>query len=258
MPLVRGYSMRSNKPFGTFRVGVVAGALLAAGFSSAVLARDVFVLGGSTFSSTSKYHYLGLVVPIQQQSLDQDGFLFRGWTSYRDFRYITTLPGGPPNINVDVDGAEFEAAVGYQRYFGKDTRITGYLGLMHRNLDASPDDPTTNFESKRNGIKLQLEGTTRSGKFGVSAIGSYAFGFEDYWLRVRPAYYLGDSLNIGPEFVASGGQKYTKQQLGIFLEGIRLGTRASLGLKLGSEHNSRSGPNSGSKTYGGVSFSARF
>jgi len=246
--------------FGTFRVGVVAGALLVAGFSSPALARDVFVLGGSTFSSTSKYHYLGLVVPIQQESLDRDGFLLRLWTAYKDFKYTTSFPGGPAGIstNIDVDGPEFEAAAGYQRYFGKDSRVTGYLGLVHRNLDATPDDSDRNFESKSNGVKFQLEGTTRSGNFGVSATGSYVFGFKDYWARVRPAYYLGDSLHIGPEFVALGGQRYTKQQLGIFLDGIRLGKDASFGLKLGSEHDSRSGPNSGSKTYGGISFGVRF
>ena len=252
--------MRLSKAYSTFRMSIVAGVLLVAGFSSPALARDVFLLGGSTFSSTSKYHYLGLVVPIQQESLDRDGFLLRFWTAYRDFDYTTRFPGGLGGIrtNIDVDGSEFEAAVGYQRYFGKDTRITGYLGLVHRNLDEKPNDPATNFENKNGGVKFQLEGTTRSGNFGVAAIGSYVSGFKDHWIRVRPAYYLGDSLHIGPELVASGGRKYTKQQVGLFVEGIRLGSDASLGLKLGSERNSRSGPNHGSKGYGGISFGVRF
>lgn len=250
--------MEPNKTSIMRRAAFVAGVLLAAGFSSPALARDVVLLGGSSFSNTSKYHYLGLVVPIQHQSLDRDGVLLRLWAAYKDFNYTTTFPGGATGIstNIDVDGPEGEIALGYQLFAGKDTRFTAYLGIVHRNLDATPNDPASNIESKDTGYKLQLEGSTRSGNFGLSGIASYVFEFDDYWGRVRPAWYLGDRLHVGPELVLMGGDKWDKQQLGIFVGGIRLGKQADLELKVGAEQSSRD--DSKTRAYGGISFAVRF
>ena len=240
------------------RAVLIAGALLAGGYTSTALARDVLLLGGTTFSDASKYHYLGLVVPIQQQSLDRDGMLVRLWAAYKDYKYTTRFTGGAAGIptNIDVDGPEGEIALGYQLFSGKDTRFTGYLGVVQRDLDATPNDPSSKAESKDTGYKLQLEGSTRGGKFGLSAIGSYTFEFDDYWGRVRPAWYLNNRLHIGPELVLMGGDKWDKQQLGIFLGGIQLGKQADLEFKLGGEHSNRTG--GGTKAYGGISFSVRF
>lgn len=241
------------------RAAFVIGVLLAVGFSFPAVARDVLVLGGSTSSSSSKYHYLGLVVPIQQQTLDQDGFLLRLWAAYKDYDYTTRFAGGAVGVRtrVDVDGPEGEVAIGYQHFFNRESRFSGYLGVVHRDLDASPNDPRSDAESEDTGYKLQLEGSTRSGKFGLSAIGSYTFEFDNYWGRVRPAWHLNDRRHFGPELVVMGGDRYDKQQLGVFLGGIQISKQADLELKIGGERSSRS--NSGNtKAYGGISFSARF
>ncbi|MBI2509064.1 MAG: cellulose biosynthesis protein BcsS [Betaproteobacteria bacterium] len=240
------------------RAVLIAGALLAGGYTPTALARDVLLLGGSTFSSASKYYYLGAVIPVQQESLDRDGFLVRLWAAYQDFDYNTTFAGGAAGIptRVDVDGPVGEIALGYQWFPGKDSRFTAYLGVVQRDLDATPNDPGSKVESEDTGYKLQLEGATRSGKFGLSAIGSYTFEFDDYWGRVRPAWYLGNRLHVGPELVFMGGDKYDKQQLGIFLGGIQLGKQADLEFKVGGEHSSRTGGNT--RAYGGISFSVRF
>jgi hypothetical protein len=211
-------------------------------------ARDGIVLGGFHGSSTNTYTYLGLVVPLQDESLDRDGALLRLWGAWKDFDY----PSGVNNIN--VDGVELEVALGYQLFIEKQTRLTGYVGLVHRSLDSRPDDPTRHWDNKT-AAKVQLEGVTRSGNFGFSAIGSYTFSIEQYWLRARPAYYFGDSLHIGPEIVFLGGREFDKQQFGLFIEGIQLAKGAWLGLKAGVENDTRGLPRRG---YAGISFAVRF
>ena len=237
------------------RLTGICAAAVALTVSSPVMARDFALLGGTSGSNKSQYSYLGLVVPVSMQSLDADGWLGRFWLSYQDFNYNKT-----PTQRIDVTGPAVEAAIGYQKFFSKDTRLTGYLGALHRNLDAKPDDPLTNVESKRSGAKAQVEFTTKfTQSFGLSGIASHVSGIDATWARLRPAWHINDYLNIGPEFVSSRGKDYNNSQVGLFVEGIRLGQQSQIGLKLGREHNGRGGGTSSTNAdYAGVSFSVRF
>jgi len=251
-------SLRSRSRSGLIGLCVLGGALSAVGAQSAS-ARDVMLLGGTTFSSESKYYYLGAIVPLTNPSLDRNGVLLRLWGAYKDFNYTTTLPGGAAGIPTDisVDGPEGELAIGYQWRANPETGVSAYLGVVQRSLDASPNDPASKATTKDTGYKVQLEGTTRSGSFGISGIASYTFEFEDYWGRVRPAWYPSrGGLHIGPELVLMGGDNWDKQQLGIFVGGISLGRNAALELKAGAEQGSRS--NNNTRAYGGIAFSVRF
>jgi hypothetical protein len=226
-----------------------------------LMARDFALFAGANGTLTdgdkkAQYGYLGLVVPVSMQSLEADGWLGRFWLSYQDYKYDKTS-----SQRIHVEGPAVEGAVGYQKFFGPDTRLTGYLGLLHRNLDEKPNDSSSNAQQKDNGLKAQVEFTTKfTSSIGLSGIASHVFDIKSTWVRVRPAWYIDKSINVGPEFVYIHGDDYSKNRIGVFVEGIRLGEQANFGLSLGREHNGSNGFVGGDRNamYGGASMSVRF
>ena len=135
------------------------------------------------------------------------------------------------------------------------------MGLLHRNLDSKPNDPSSNAQSKDTGLKTQVEFTTKfTSSFGFSGIASHVFDIKSTWARARPAWYFDDSINIGPEFVYIHGSDYDKNRIGVFVEGIRLGKQTNFGLSIGREHNGSNGfvGNDRNAMYGGAALSVRF
>lgn len=228
-----------------------AAAIGAALFASTVLANDWLLLGGYAGSKRGSYGYLGAVVPITDSSLDKNGWLVRLWLAHLDFDYVKT-----PTQNIEGKGPIIEAAVGYQNYFSKDTRLTGYVGLVHRNIKLSPDDPLSQVDDKDSGLKFQLELASRPAqRFDLSVMGSYTGHIGDKWFRLRPGYVATDRIVIGPELVGLSGENYSKRRLGLVIEGVPVGAKTGLNFQLGREKDRR---RSESNTYAGVSFNARF
>jgi hypothetical protein len=228
---------------------------------SPLLARDFALFTGANGTLTdgdkkAQYGYLGLVVPVSMESLEADGWLGRFWLSYQDYKYDKTS-----SQRIHVQGPAVEGAVGYQKFFGPDTRLTGYFGLLHRNLDEKPNDPSSNAQQKDNGLKAQVEFSTKfTNSFGFSGIASHVFDIKSTWARARPAYFIDKSINFGPEFTYIHGDDYKKSRIGLFVEGIRLGEQANFGLNLGREHNGSNGfvGSDRNAMYGGASLSVRF
>ncbi len=216
-----------------------------------VAAKAIFLAGANANTDADLYGYVGAVLPMGT-TLDKEGFLLRLWADGVSYDYSTTLAARKRSI--DGNGFGLEAEIGYQ-WLGDVSRISVYLGPRYRYTDLDPEDPTNDADNENLGIKGQLELlASMSKQFELSAMGSYVLGLDDYWMRLRPRYLWDDRLAIGPEIAFAGGEKYDKQQLGLFASGYRLG-EGSLGVKLGVERDAREDQLHG---YLGVDFSQLF
>ena len=200
----------------------------------------------------------GPFVPINGD-LDADGWLVRLWVEGQTFDYDTELIGVPGDTEIDADGYGLEAAVGYQwsDVFGDgSSQASVYIGGKYRDLDLDPNDPGSDADNEDTGVKGQLELTSEvSDAWNVSLIGSYTHNIEDYWVRLRPGYRYSDSLTIGPEFVALGGDEWDKQQVGLFSDGYEFFAGTTLGFNAGAE---REASTDDYHAYLGVSLAYRF
>ena len=139
---------------------------------------------------------------------------------------------------------------------GPSTRVTGYLGIVHRNIGLSPADPASQVTKKDNGIKMQLELASRPvERLDIFAIGSYTGNIGDKYFRLRPGYVATDRIVVGPDFAAISGESYSKRRLGVAVDGVPLSATAGINFQLGREKDRR---NQETNSYVGVSFSARF
>ncbi len=242
--------MTVSKKYQPLLAGLFVAALTTAPISS-VSARDVALYTGYTSSQHADYSYVGAVVPLTATSLEQDSVLARAWLSYQNFDYQSG------SSTIKASGPVYEAAVGYQSYFSKTTRVTGYVGAVHRNISLSPNDPTSNVTRKKNGTKVQLELWTRPiSQFDLSVIASHTDHLGDTWIRIRPAYVINDKILVGPEVIKVKGESYDKYRYGVAVEGLQLADNVGISLALGHEKSRLN--NSASGTYGTITLSTRF
>ena len=105
-----------------------------------VASAETLLLGGFSGSSESKYGYIGAIIPINS-SIGEQGFRVKLWGNYQDYDYDGKLVGGPTGITTSFNGDGFggQAALGYQWIFAS-TKITGYAGVVFKDIDISPDD----------------------------------------------------------------------------------------------------------------------
>jgi hypothetical protein len=200
-------------------------------------AHDWLLLGGADATTEGEvYGYGGLITPIplfgNVGRLDQDGLLLRIWGFGQRFDYSRT------NLqDVDATGGGAEIGLGYQ-IVRPGVRVSAYVSYAFRSYQLSPDDPSSGLR-RRHGVRLQLETQLDlTPQFGVSAIGSYAAVFNEYWARLRPHYALDADLRIGPEFTFFGGKDYDRQRYGGFISGVKLGP-AALSFSAGGDHDAR-------------------
>lgn len=233
---------------GMFCAAAAIGAML---FAASALARDWMLLGGYAGTKRGAYGYLGAIVPVSDPSLDKADWLARLWLAHVDFEYLKT-----PTQRIEGKGPIAEAAVGYRAVLGANTRMTGYLGLVHRDIKLSPDDPLSRVDDRDSGVKAQLEFASRpTPRFDLWAVGSYTGHLGDKYFRVRPGYAVTDRIVLGPEYSAISGDAYSKRRFGLSLEGIPLGAQTGISFQLGREKDRR---NNETNSYAGASFTARF
>jgi len=226
----------------------LAGLCAAAGLLTAPAAHaDGVLLGGANWYDEGVYYSLGSLFPLNGD-FGKDGPILKVWVYGTDFDYDAGFD------DVNAEGFGGEVSIGYQKLF-EHGRVAGYVGVTHRDLDLSPDDPDADGLEKDTGIPIQFEGGYEfTDMFGVDGIASYTAIYNEYWGRFRPFTRLGP-LYVGPELILNGGDEFDNQYYGVFVGGIPLGFEgAGLELSGGLMHR-EGGHNSG---YGGVSFSYGF
>lgn len=215
---------------------------------------ETLLLGGFNASSQSQYGYIGAIVPIYS-TLAGQGFRVRLWGSYQDYEFDGKLAGGPTGTptSFDADGFGASLSLGYRWKF-ESGDVTAYAGIAYKDIDLSPDDPSSDTEDDDVGARFQLEINPQlSTNVDVSLIGSYTIVFDDYWARLRPGYKFANGLKFGPEVIALGGNDSSDtQQYGAFLDGIKFGS-----VKFGF-HGGYEDSDDDSGAYGGISLSTVF
>jgi len=214
---------------------------------------EVLGLAGFNGSSESKYGYVGAIIPINS-NLGEQGFRGKLWGFYQDYDYDGSLTGGPSGVRTSFNGEGFggHASLGYQWIFAS-TKITGYAGVVYRDIDISPEDPGSDTEDDDVGARFQLEINRQlNNNWDASINGSYTAVFDSYWVRLRPGYKFNNGLKFGPEVTALGGEDHDKQKYGVFLRGMKLG---NLGITLSTGAERDSGD---TDWYGGISLSHKF
>lgn len=235
------------------RIALAGGAVvLGMSFSQAASAQDRGVAwAGVDFSHRTIWGYAGTAVAVGH-SLADSGFNVRFAGFAGDFDY------NAGRRTVDATGGGVELGVGYQWIIiDRRTHLTGYVSGVYRSFDTSPNDPNSDLSDEHWGLKLQLEFEHRfSQEWGIETIGAYTFNFDSYWTRVRPSYWITNSIRVGPELSFYGGDEYDRQRVGFYIEGIPLFTdRFQVGAKAGWQNDSR---RDFSSAYAGVSASFRF
>lgn len=226
-------------------------ALLLVMISGNAFAGDTLLLAGYSGSKRGTYGYLGAVMPISSPYLYKDGWLMRLWLAQADFTYLSVL-----GRETDGRAPEFEASLGYLKYLGdKNNRLTVYLGGVHRNGRLRPDDPFSNIEHRRNGVRIQGELSLRPIEvFDFSMMASHTARIEDKWLRLRPGYVMQERIVLGPELMLLRGEAYSRKRVGISLESVPLGRNAELAFSVGREKDRVQG----TASYAGVSLISWF
>ena len=213
--------------------------------SSATYA-DSLVLAGGSASPNSVYGYLGALLPVGTD-LGQPGFVARLWASGLRFDYDSASVG-----EVRGRGPEFEAALGHLWAFG-DNRLTFYAGVKYRHIHLQPKDPDSDAERRHWGVSTQLDLYQRfSQSWGLSAIAGYTALVHDYWIRARPTFNAGP-VTWGPEAIFAGGDEYTDNRYGLFVDRIPLGA-LQLGISGGVEREH----GRGTDPYGAISLAIVF
>jgi len=226
-------------------------AVLLALMSGSAVATDILLLAGYSGSKRGTYGYLGAVMPISSPYLYKDGWLLRLWVAQADFTYLSVL-----GRETKGRAPELEASLGYLKYLGdKNNRLTVYLGGVHRNGRLRPDDPFSNIEHRRNGIRIQGDLSLRPIEtFDFSMMASNTARIEDKWLRLRPGYVIQERIVLGPELVFLRGEAYSRKRVGISLESVPLGRNAVVAFSVGREKDRVQG----SASYAGMSLISWF
>jgi hypothetical protein len=235
------------------QVLAAAGALaLVGGAAQDARAQDLdgVAWAGVDFSNNVVWGYAGTVIALDHE-LGHSGFNFR----FAGFGGAFDYNAG--RRTVDATGGGIEFGVGYQWNLSQWTRISTYVNGVYRSFETDPDDPNSDLEDEHWGIKLQFEFDHRfSYEWGINLLTSYTFIQENYWTRVRGAYWLTNSMRVGPELTFYGGDEYDRQRVGAYIEGIPFfNTGLEWGVKAGYQYDSR---NDISSAYGGVSASFSF
>ena len=193
---------------------------------------EQLALAGGSGSSNSTYEYLGWIAPLGG-GLGEPGFRARLWLAGIQFNYDAAGNLG----EVKGRGGEFEGALGHMWTLG-DTSVTFYGSLKYRSIKLHPSDPDSDTEHQHFGVGVQGEFEHRfSQDWGLTGIALYTALVKNYWSRLRPHWNTSE-LQLGPEFIFSGGDQYTDNRYGIFVEGLPLG-RLRLGLSGGAEYQRR-------------------
>lgn len=219
--------------------------------SGNAVANDILLLAGYSGSGRGTYGYLGSIMPISSPYLYKDGWLLRFWLAQADFTYLSVL-------GRDTQGRapEIEASLGYLKYLGdKNNRLSFYLGGVHRSARVHPDDPFSNIEHRRNGIRIQGDLSLRPvDVFDFSMMGSHTARIEDKWFRIRPGYVVHERIVFGPELMVLRGEAYSRRRTGISLESVPLGRNAEVAFSAGREKDRVQG----TASYAGVSLISWF
>jgi len=236
---------------------VIIGFISLISISTNTAARDVLGLAGySGNTDDSHYGYVGLIAPLpvgqnKEGKLGKDGILLRLWGAWLAYDYKS---GAPSNMNIDVDGPIGEVGFGY--HWVRPTYTNSlYISYVGKFLDDDPSDPFNDEIDEDHGVKFSGDTDIKfNQQFGLNLNGSYTAIFDDYWVRGRPFYKLNNSLRIGPEVVALGGDRYERLKFGAFISGIALG-QLKLGFNGGVDLDERENE---TDAYFGVSLSSLF
>lgn len=227
----------SSFGFAGLRAAIFTAMAASAIAPSAARAHEWLLLAGVDATTRSNvYGYGGLVTPLpvfgNTGSLSQDGVLLRLWGFGQRFDYSRG------NLSdVDVTGGGADIGLGYQ-IVRPGMRASLFVSYAYRSFHLSPDDASSELR-RRHGVRLQLETEADfNSHVGVSAIGAYAFNFNDYWVRVRPYYRLDGELRVGPEITLLGGSEYDRQRYGGYISGVKLGP-VTLSVAAGGDRDSR-------------------
>ena len=127
--------------------------------------------------------------------LTRDGVVARTFGYYADYDF--TQSGGAGDGN-GKDRA-VDVMIGYQKYFGTVSAV-GYIGMEVRDIDNSPDDPTSNLEGTQTGFKVATEIETEddNSPFYGSLDASYSTAFNSWYGQVRAGPNM-KRIKFGPE-----------------------------------------------------------
>lgn len=207
------------------------------------------VFTGFNAKEDAYFLYLGGVHAINGD-LTSDGWLLRLFGGFGEYDYNAGALG-----NVDGDLVLGDLMAGYQWFEGA-VRYSAYAGLNIADNDLSPNDPGNSTRGTEVGAKVQLEAeTVQFDSYYVSGIASYATTHDDYWARLRVGHRFAGNYVLGPEGLVMGNDEYDQQRLGLFLNGIQLG---SVNVGLSGGYAFVDGKNGDDSLYGAIDASFAF
>ncbi|MCW8828162.1 MAG: cellulose biosynthesis protein BcsS [Gammaproteobacteria bacterium] len=227
--------------------GLVPALMLGLLISPAAWSAERLWFAGVETSPDNSYAYTGLLMPAFGGNLGE-GFVQRYWLDRVSYRYDSD------NRTIEAEAPGVEAALGYASPTSRGS-VTGLLGILYRDTRLRPDDPDSAARGGQWRIKAQVESTQQlTGALELGLTGSYIFGQQGYWARVRLGRAFGNGRRAGPELVFQGDPDYQVTQAGVFLTGLEITPTVQAGLKAGI----RNQRNKASRGYFGVEISALF
>jgi hypothetical protein len=217
--------------------------------SFASQAEDV-VFGGAQANPGESYSYAGIQRPMAGATLGQGWFVV-AISDYLQYSYNTVYANKPVTVSVSAPG--LSSGVGYA-FKHDDQLLELALNVGAQDYQISPDIPVNNPVGLQ--YKLSPNFYWRR-QFDVQWYGSvravYDFGPRSYWSQTRIAFQPDWRWQIGPTFIAAGGQNYQNRQLGMFAN-INLGDGVTIEPELGATID----PSQPVRAYEGISFSYLF
>ncbi|WP_308388757.1 cellulose biosynthesis protein BcsS [Acidithiobacillus sp. AMEEHan] len=174
-----------------------------------------FALVGVQQSAQSSYDYLGWIQPFVGSALGR-GLYGQIFLNYLTFHYSSSVGDAPVLVQARVPGVSL--GLGYAFSVGVlQVNISGSFGYQYFSLQPAIPAGGPYRSSFTFVPQVQLHLPLSHG-FYLSGIGSYAFGQDSYWSRLRFGIPLGARWHCGPEFIPSGGRNYQIRQYGAYVD----------------------------------------
>ncbi len=200
------------------------------GMSANTLASEpsTLFLGGAEFSSGTSYDYLGQIAPLSED-LSNTGFVRKIWIDWLKYSYTGA---GNQTYYASAPGAAF--SLGY-RQSNEFHQWGAYLGLVYRDTNISPVDPTSTVSGSMLRPQLQLDGEQTIYKnWKVAFNGSYIEGEQAYWANGKLLREIWSGQQIGLEVIKQGDPSYSAHQFGVLWTGLKFSDIFNFGFEIGT------------------------
>ncbi len=179
----------------------------------AAKAEQDLLIGGSQYSRTSSYSYLGLIKPVA------DGQLGRGWFvsaigSWLTYEYDINVNNQADTLKAKAPGIDFGLGYGWQ---GDNHYLQLSAAAGYRDYRLSPDVPGEEPDGSTLSLTPQLQvGYQFSPRFDIGLLSNWSIGPQSQFNRLRMGFRPSRVWHVGLEGIFQDGKNYRIKQYGLF------------------------------------------